>query len=99
MQYYKIQLKLACLMDNSMHTCLLLQNQEQQGYPSLVTLQSRDHILHCTPLHVAAEKGALNVVEVGKFYNLLESATACHHASASRIQSPAAGLRLNAVIC
>eukprot|EP00775_Hariotina_reticulata_P006985 gene6986-7199_t len=38
-------------------------NQEQQGYPSLVTLQSKDHILHCTPLHVAAEKGALNVVE------------------------------------
>eukprot|EP00879_Flechtneria_rotunda_P027602 GHRR01029574.1.p1 GENE.GHRR01029574.1~~GHRR01029574.1.p1 ORF type:complete len:147 (+),score=39.12 GHRR01029574.1:229-669(+) len=37
--------------------------QQEQGYPSHVTLSSRDDILQCTPLHVAAEKGQLEMVQ------------------------------------
>jgi hypothetical protein len=36
-----------------------------RGYPSLVTLETRDDILQCVPLHVAAERGQLSVVQVG----------------------------------
>ncbi|WIA33608.1 hypothetical protein OEZ86_006732 [Tetradesmus obliquus] len=34
-----------------------------RGYPALVTLETRDDILQCVPLHVAAEKGQHNVVQ------------------------------------
>lgn len=37
---------------------------KERGYPVSVTLETRDDILQCVPLHVAAEKGKLNVVEV-----------------------------------
>lgn len=36
-----------------------------RGYPALVTMETRDDILQCVPLHVAAEKGQHNVVQVG----------------------------------
>jgi hypothetical protein len=36
-----------------------------RGYPALVTLETRDDILQCVPLHVAAERGQENVVQVG----------------------------------
>lgn len=37
---------------------------EALGYPSSVTLQSRDEILQCMPLHVAAECGHNDAVKV-----------------------------------
>jgi hypothetical protein len=36
-----------------------------RGYPALVTLETRDDILQCVPLHVAAERGSQSVVQVG----------------------------------
>lgn len=36
----------------------------RHGYPPLVTLQARDDILGAQPLHVAAEKGRIDVIKV-----------------------------------
>lgn len=38
---------------------------QARGYPPSVTLQLKDDILQCQPLHVAAEKGRLEIVQVG----------------------------------
>jgi hypothetical protein len=47
-----------------------------RGYPALVTLETRDDILQCVPLHVAAERGCQNVVQVGPRMSRLPVAAA-----------------------
>lgn len=38
--------------------------EQERGYPPSVTLQLQDGILQCQPLHVAAERGQLEIVQV-----------------------------------
>lgn len=47
------------------------------GYPPLVTLQLQDGILQCQPLHVAAEKGQIAIVQVNVYS---EGVKVCRHA-------------------
>jgi hypothetical protein len=42
----------------------LVQAGVSNGYPALVTLQSRDEILECMPIHAAAEKGQDEAIKV-----------------------------------
>lgn len=42
------------------------QQKAQRGLPAQVVLEERDELLQCVPLHVAAERGHLDVVKVGK---------------------------------
>ena len=42
----------------------LVQEGVSRGYPALVTLQARDEILECMPIHAAAEKGQDQAIKV-----------------------------------